>query len=93
MHYQTTAGERIFHDSHTTDRLLHTHFGIPLYSSNCTYTVRITAVTEDEKTITSNDYPLSIPENYTGQGSHGYNLWLGIIIKPVYKLLMSFMYA
>ena len=64
VRYQTTAGERIFSDSDTSDRLLsgHNTFSIPLYNANSTYIVRVTAVTDDGEIITSDDEMISEDE-------------------------------
>ena len=64
MRYQTTAGQRIFNESHTSDPLLsdHSTFGIPIYNANSTYIVRVTAVTDDGDIITSDDVMISEDE-------------------------------
>ena len=63
VRYQTTAGERVFNDSDTIDLLPdnQNHLGIPLYNANSTYTVRITAIT-DNISIISPDYIITEDE-------------------------------
>ena len=70
--YQTTAGQRIFNDSQTSDELYNGKtFGIPLYNTNSTYTVQVVAVTVDKEIITSNNITISpdylIHYNVVGQ--------------------------
>ena len=64
MRYQTAAGERIFNDTHTSDQLLSDQntYGITLYNANSTYTVRVTAITDDREIITSDDITISEDE-------------------------------
>lgn len=60
MRYQTVVGQRTFNDSHRSQHLFgaNTH-GIPLYNANSTYTIRVTAVTDDGEVITSDDFTIS----------------------------------
>ena len=64
VRYQTAAGERIFSDGHTTAAgpSGFNALGIPLYNANSTYVIRITAVLDDGKRITSNNYTIPVDE-------------------------------
>ena len=72
MRIQTETGERVLTYGNTSER----HFPyavILLYNANSTFVLRITAVTEDNRTITSNDVMITEDElhGYMSNESNG----------------------
>lgn len=57
----------------TTDSYIFSTAEIPLYNCNTTYVLRITAVTDDDRIITSNDVAITEDElkDYMSKGQNG----------------------
>ena len=67
------TGERVLTYNHTSDQFVFSTAEIPLYNCNSTYILRITAVTEDGRIITSNDVTITEDElkGYISKGQNG----------------------